>query len=160
MIDDFAHNPDKIAATLRTLHAFPGRLLLFFQPHGYGPLRTMKDALVAGLARDMAADDVLIMPDPVYHGGTTNREIGSGDIVEGVRAFGRNAEHVPERADCRRAPGRARPAGRPNRRHGRARRHAHRLRRGSADPSRKSLKERAGPKARPIAEMWTERFLV
>ena len=100
MIDDFAHNPDKIAATLRTLHAFPGRLLLFFQPHGYGPLRTMKDALVAGLARDMAADDVLIMPDPVYHGGTTNREIGSGDIVEGVRAFGRNAEHVPERADA------------------------------------------------------------
>ena len=38
MIDDFGHNPDKIAATLRTLHAFPGRLLLFFQPHGYGPL--------------------------------------------------------------------------------------------------------------------------
>jgi UDP-N-acetylmuramate--alanine ligase len=98
VIDDFAHNPDKIAATLRTLRAFPGRLLLFFQPHGYGPLRTMKDALIAGLARDMAADDVLIMPDPVYHGGTTNREIGSGDIVEGVRAFGRNAEHVPDRA--------------------------------------------------------------
>ena len=100
VIDDFAHNPDKIAATLRTLHAFPGRLLLFFQPHGYGPLRTMKDALIAGLARDMAADDVLIMPDPVYHGGTTNREIGSADIVEGVRAFGRNAEHVPARAQC------------------------------------------------------------
>ena len=100
VIDDFAHNPDKIAATLRTLHAFPGRLLLFFQPHGYGPLRTMKDALIAGLARDMAADDVLIMPDPVYHGGTTHREIGSGDIVAGVRAFGRNAEHVPERADA------------------------------------------------------------
>ena len=49
VIDDFGHNPDKIAATLRTLHAFPGRLLLFFQPHGYGPLRTMKDALIAGL---------------------------------------------------------------------------------------------------------------
>ena len=42
VIDDFGHNPDKIAATLRTLHAFPGRLLLFFQPHGYGPLRTMR----------------------------------------------------------------------------------------------------------------------
>ncbi|HKR25092.1 MAG TPA: Mur ligase family protein, partial [Allosphingosinicella sp.] len=47
VIDDFAHNPDKIAATLRTLHAFPGRLLLFFQPHGYGPLKTMKEALIA-----------------------------------------------------------------------------------------------------------------
>src|SRR5499427_2373319 len=28
VIDDFAHNPDKIAATLETMHAFPGRLLL------------------------------------------------------------------------------------------------------------------------------------
>jgi UDP-N-acetylmuramate--alanine ligase len=100
VIDDFAHNPDKISATLRTLHAFPGRLLIFFQPHGYGPLKTMKDPLIAGLSGEMAADDVLIMPDPVYFGGTTSREIGSGDIVAGVRGFGRNAEHIPERADC------------------------------------------------------------
>src|SRR5690606_11914670 len=38
VIDDFGHNPDKIAATLKTLHAFPGRLLVMFQPHGYRPL--------------------------------------------------------------------------------------------------------------------------
>ncbi len=37
VIDDFGHNPDKIAATLATLHAFPGRLLVMWQPHGYGP---------------------------------------------------------------------------------------------------------------------------
>src|SRR5262249_42787838 len=42
VFDDFAHNPDKISATLETLHAFPGRLLLMFQPHGYGPIRLMK----------------------------------------------------------------------------------------------------------------------
>ena len=100
VIDDFAHNPDKIAATLRTLHAFPGRLLLFFQPHGYGPLRTMKDSLIATFAREMAPVDALILSDPVYHGGTTSREVGSGDIVAGVRAFGPHAEHLPERADC------------------------------------------------------------
>jgi UDP-N-acetylmuramate--alanine ligase len=100
VIDDFGHNPDKIAATLRTLHAFPGRLLLFFQPHGYGPLRTMKNALIACFAGEMAADDMLIMPDPVYYGGTTNREVGSGDIVAGVAARGRRAEHVPDRAHC------------------------------------------------------------
>ena len=46
VVDDFAHNPDKIAATLETMHAFPGRLLLMFQPHGYGPMRLMRDALV------------------------------------------------------------------------------------------------------------------
>ncbi len=55
VIDDFGHNPDKIAATLRTLHAFPGRLLLFFQPHGYGPLRAMKDELIATFAAGMTA---------------------------------------------------------------------------------------------------------
>lgn len=100
VLDDFAHNPDKIAATLRTLHAFAGRLLIFFQPHGYGPLRTMKEELTATFAREMAADDVLIMPDPIYYGGTTSREVGSGDIAAGVRAAGRAAEHIPERSAC------------------------------------------------------------
>src|SRR5206468_9746073 len=41
VIDDFAHNPDKIAATLATLRAHAGRLLIMFQPHGYGPLSKM-----------------------------------------------------------------------------------------------------------------------
>lgn len=100
VIDDFGHNPDKIAATLRTLHAFPGRLLLFFQPHGYGPLRTMKDELIATFVHEMAAGDVLIMPDPVYYGGTTSREVGSADIVAGVADHGRFAEYIADRADC------------------------------------------------------------
>ena len=100
VIDDFGHNPDKIAATLRTLHAFPGRLLLFFQPHGYGPLKWMKDDLIACFTREMAADDHLILSDPAYFGGTAKREVGSGDIVDGVHAFGRNAEHIAERGQC------------------------------------------------------------
>jgi len=100
VIDDFGHNPDKIAATLRTLHAFPGRLLLFFQPHGYGPLKTMKDALIATFAAEMAAEDVLIMPDPVYYGGTTDRSVGTADIVGGILDHGRRAEHIPDRRQC------------------------------------------------------------
>jgi len=100
VIDDFGHNPDKIAATLRTLHAFPGRLLLFFQPHGYGPLRTMKDELIACFANEMADGDILVMPDPVYYGGTTDRSVGTADIVEGVASRGRIAEHIPERVQC------------------------------------------------------------
>jgi UDP-N-acetylmuramate--alanine ligase len=97
VIDDFGHNPDKIAATLRTLHAFPGRLLIFFQPHGYGPLRTMKEELIATFAREMAAGDRLIMPDPVYYGGTTDMSVGSAAITQGV---GERAEHIPEREQC------------------------------------------------------------
>lgn len=113
VIDDFGHNPDKIAATLRTLHAFPGRLLLFFQPHGYGPLRTMKDELIATFAAEMAEGDILVMPDPVYYGGTTDRSVGTADIVDGIAARGRTAEHIPERAQCaRRLAGLARPGDR------------------------------------------------
>jgi UDP-N-acetylmuramate--alanine ligase len=97
VIDDFGHNPDKIAATLRTLHAFPGRLLIFFQPHGYGPLRTMKEELIATFAREMAAGDRLIMPDPAYYGGTTDRSVGSAAITRGV---GERAEHIPDREQC------------------------------------------------------------
>ena len=100
VIDDFAHNPDKIAATLATLHAFPGRLLVFFQPHGFGPLRVMRKELIDCFAEKLAEDDVLILSDPVYFGGTTDRSVGSGDIVDGVRAAGRKAEHVADRDAC------------------------------------------------------------
>ena len=100
VIDDFAHNPDKIAATLKTLHAFDGRLLILFQPHGFGPLKLMKPEFIDGFAGLMREDDVLLMPEPVYYGGTTDRSVGSEDIASGVRAAGRQAEALPTRADC------------------------------------------------------------
>ncbi|HEY0113864.1 MAG TPA: Mur ligase family protein [Allosphingosinicella sp.] len=102
VIDDFGHNPDKIAATLATCHAFPGRLLIFFQPHGYGPLRAMRGALCAAFADNMSEEDVLILPDPAYFGGTVERTTGSGDLASDVRGCGRKAEHIPERAECAR----------------------------------------------------------
>jgi UDP-N-acetylmuramate--alanine ligase len=101
VIDDFAHNPDKIAATLSTLHDFPGRLLVMFQPHGFGPLRLMKDAFVECFARNLGERDVLIMPDPVYFGGTVERSVTSYDIADGVRASRREAFAFSDRAACR-----------------------------------------------------------
>ena len=98
VIDDFGHNPDKIAATLDTLHAFPGRLLLLFQPHGYGPLKVMRRELVAMFAAKLAADDMLVLPDPVYQGGTVAREVTSADIVCDVADAGRTALHIADRA--------------------------------------------------------------
>lgn len=100
VIDDFAHNPDKIAATLKTLHAFPGRLLILFQPHGFGPLKLMKSEFIEGFAGLMREDDHLLMPEPVYYGGTTDRSVGSEDIANGIRAARRQAEALPDRAAC------------------------------------------------------------
>jgi UDP-N-acetylmuramate--alanine ligase len=100
VIDDFGHNPDKIAATLDTLHAFPGRLLVLFQPHGFGPLKVMRRELVETFATRLSTGDVLVLPDPVYHGGTVAREVGSADIVADVSAAGREALHIPDRSDA------------------------------------------------------------
>jgi UDP-N-acetylmuramate--alanine ligase len=98
VIDDFGHNPDKIAATLDTLHAFPGRLLILFQPHGYGPLKVMRRELVDSLAAGLAPEDMLVLPDPVYLGGTVAREVTSADIVADLRAHGADARHIADRA--------------------------------------------------------------
>jgi UDP-N-acetylmuramate--alanine ligase len=100
VIDDFAHNPDKIAATLKTLHAFPGRLIIMFQPHGYGPLKLMRNEFIACFAEGMGADDILIMPDPVYFGGTVDRSVTSEHIAAGVRARGLEALALAEREAC------------------------------------------------------------
>ena len=78
VIDDFAHNPDKIAATLATLRAQPGRLLIMFQPHGYGPLTKMGEQLADSIADGMAPDDRLYLPDPVYQGGTVDKDARIG----------------------------------------------------------------------------------
>lgn len=100
VIDDFAHNPDKITATLAALHAFPGRLLIMFQPHGFGPLKLMRDEFIGVFASHMAGDDVLIMPDPVYYGGTVDRAVTSEHIAAGVRARGLQAMAFAERGAC------------------------------------------------------------
>jgi UDP-N-acetylmuramate--alanine ligase len=100
VIDDFGHNPDKIAATLATLKAFPGRIIAFFQPHGYGPIRVMGAELAGVFADMLGKDDHLILCDPVYFGGTVDKSIGSQSITDAVTAAGQNAEYIPAREDC------------------------------------------------------------
>ena len=100
VIDDFGHNPEKCAATLRTLKAHPGRVIAFFQPHGYGPLRQMGAELAETFARELGPDDLTIMCDPVYFGGTVDRSEGTGRIIDLITAAGGAAEHVPSRDEC------------------------------------------------------------
>ena len=97
VIDDFAHNPDKIDATLATLRAQPGRVLILFQPHGYGPIAKMGEELAESFANGMSAEDRLYLSDPVYQGGTVDRSRGSDWLAEQIRAKGGKAEHVADR---------------------------------------------------------------
>lgn len=98
VIDDFAHNPDKISASLDTVRAHPGRLLIMFQPHGYGPLAKMGNELADSLAAGTAPGDLLYLPDPVYQGGTVERTHGSDWLATAVNSRGREARHIADRA--------------------------------------------------------------
>ncbi len=100
VIDDFGHNPEKCAATLRTLKATPGRVLAFFQPHGYGPLKQMGDELAETFARELGDGDLTIMCDPVYFGGTVDRSEGTERIIDLINSQGGSAEHIAERKAC------------------------------------------------------------
>ena len=97
VIDDFGHNPDKIAATLATLTARPGRLLVMFQPHGFGPLAKMGEELAETFARGLGSEDRLYLPDPVYQGGTVDRSRGSAWLAGAVHAAGGRARHLETR---------------------------------------------------------------
>ncbi|MEM8770401.1 MAG: Mur ligase family protein [Pseudomonadota bacterium] len=101
VIDDFAHNPDKLTASLTTLHEFDGRLLIMFQPHGFGPLKKMKDEFIATFADNLSADDILVMPPPAYFGGTVDRSVTHEDIAAGIMKAGRRAEALASREACR-----------------------------------------------------------
>ena len=103
VMDDFAHNPDKIAATLTTLHEFRGPLQIFFQPHGYGFLKVVGEELSKSFAEHMADEDRLYMVEPFYAGGTVDRSVGSASIVDAVCRQGRKAYLMEDRSAVKKA---------------------------------------------------------
>jgi UDP-N-acetylmuramate--alanine ligase len=61
----------------------------------------MRRELVEMFRGRLGPDDLLVLPDPVYQGGTVARDVTSADIVADVVVNGgRNALHIPERADA------------------------------------------------------------
>jgi UDP-N-acetylmuramate--alanine ligase len=84
--DDYAHNPEKLHAMLTTLQEKydRGGVCVIWRPHGYAPLRKMKDALAAMFAATLRPQDGLILL-PVYDaGGTTDRSINSKDLAAAI----------------------------------------------------------------------------
>lgn len=98
VIDDFAHNPEKIAATLDTLKEKSGRLIVIFQPHGFAPTKLMKDGYIKTFLTKTDMDDIIIMPEIFYAGGTTTKDVSSADIVKELARAGKKAHFIPERA--------------------------------------------------------------
>jgi UDP-N-acetylmuramate--alanine ligase len=99
VIDDFAHNPDKVAASLSALKEFPGRLQIFFQPHGYGFLKLVWQELARTFADHLTPGDQLYFVEPLYMGGTVDRSIGSAQVVEELKRLGVDA-HLSENREA------------------------------------------------------------
>jgi UDP-N-acetylmuramate--alanine ligase len=97
VIDDYAHNPEKLAAAWTTLaRAFPGGICGLWRPHGYAPLRKMCDDLAEMFGRVCRGGDRLLLL-PVYDaGGTADRSVGSEDLALKLKAKGVKVELVWE----------------------------------------------------------------
>ncbi len=92
--DDYAHNPAKIAASLRALQELTPAVGAVWRPHGYGPLRAMTDELAEILADVLREEDSLLVL-PVYDaGGTADRSVTPAPLVERLQQAGRNARLV------------------------------------------------------------------
>ena len=85
--DDYAHNTEKLHAMLTTLQErFADGVCAVWRPHGYAPLRKMKDALAAMFAATLRPQDALLLL-PVYDaGGTADRTVSSADLLAAVAA--------------------------------------------------------------------------
>jgi UDP-N-acetylmuramate--alanine ligase len=80
VIDDYAHNPEKITAAILTARDFGARLFAVFQPQGFGPTRFLKDELVETFARFIRHTDEIYFLPIYYAGGTVKKDISSEDL--------------------------------------------------------------------------------
>jgi UDP-N-acetylmuramate--alanine ligase len=97
VVDDFAHNGDKIRAAITTAQAGASRLLAVFQPHGFGPARFLRPELKALLPSLLRPDDRFCYAEVFYAGGTTTRDISSRDLADDLPpglACGYAADHT------------------------------------------------------------------
>ncbi|MET0347868.1 MAG: cyanophycin synthetase, partial [Methyloceanibacter sp.] len=97
IIDDFAHNAEKITAAIRTAKLRAKRVLAIYQPHGYGPTRFLRRDFVTTFERELGAGDRLWMLEVFYAGGTATRDFSAADIVAEIGAREIAAEFAPSR---------------------------------------------------------------
>ena len=101
VVDDFAHNPAKIAASIRAAQDFTrGRVIAYFQPHGFGPTRFLRNDLVDAISRTLRSQDAIFLSEIYYAGGTVTRDISSADLVEDLKRKNATAYFVSNRDEC------------------------------------------------------------
>lgn len=97
VVDDFAHNPAKIAAAVGAARGLSDRIIAVYQPHGFGPTRFLKDEYIVTFRTAFHQNDSLYLLPIYYAGGTAQRDISSEDIIEGLGTVPFNARAVRDR---------------------------------------------------------------
>lgn len=98
VIDDYGHNPAKCSASIRACQLVgKGRVVAWFQPHGYGPTRFLKEDFIAEFSDALRQQDILLMSEIFYAGGTAVKDISANDLIIGIKEKGKNADFIEDR---------------------------------------------------------------
>lgn len=82
VIDDYAHNPEKVAAAIEAARSLHSPLTVIFQPHGFGPLRFLLQEFAQSFTEATTPKDTLIFLPVYYAGGTVDRSVDSTTLSE------------------------------------------------------------------------------
>ena len=99
LIDDYAHNPAKCAASIKACQAVAKKLIAWFQPHGYAPTKFLRSDFVKEIAESLRPQDEIWMSEIFYAGGTAEKNISAGELINDLKALNKNAFFVENRND-------------------------------------------------------------
>jgi UDP-N-acetylmuramate--alanine ligase len=99
VIDDYAHNPVKCAASIAACQPIAPKVIAWFQPHGYGPTRFLKDDFINEFIGVLRPEDEIWMSEIYYAGGTAVKDISANDLIEQIKQAGKSAFFVADRND-------------------------------------------------------------
>ena len=97
VIDDYAHNPVKCAASIAACQHIAPKVIAWFQPHGYGPTRFLKNDFIHEIAAVLRPEDEIWMSEIFYAGGTAVKDISANDLIIEIKAAGKNAFFIEDR---------------------------------------------------------------
>ena len=97
LIDDYAHNPVKCARSIEACQPIANKVVAWFQPHGYGPTRFLRNDFVKEIAAVLRPQDEIWMSEIFYAGGTAVKDISADDLINDIKALGKNAFFVADR---------------------------------------------------------------
>ena len=86
VVDDFAHNPEKIKAAVAAARNLSSRIIAVYQPHGFGPTRFLKEEYLNTFRMIFTPNDTLYLLPIYYAGGTAQKDISSEILLAGLGA--------------------------------------------------------------------------